>query len=297
MRSKTENAGVYKSETGRAAVEAYYGKALDEYRAARLTRRAVATGFGRTQVFACGDPSRPPLMLLHGSMANSATWLGMLPDFSKDFSLYCVDIPGEPGLSEPVRMPLAPAPRAAGAPAAWLGQVLDGLGLASTAILGMSLGGFYALSFAIASPERVDALVLLATAGVAPQRRDFMFKVILCALLGAPGKRLLNRLIYHKAKVPPQIHEFQALVSANFTPVTEPIPIFSDEELRRLSMPLQYFGGDSDALLDTAKTAARLAVLCRGAEIHMLPDTGHAILDQWPAVKAFLVSHGGGSRT
>jgi len=222
--------GVYRSESGRAAVENYYRRALDEYRAVPLTRRTMATDFGKTQVFACGDPARPPLILLHGSMANSA------------------------------------------------------------AFLGMSLGSFYALSFAVASPERVSALSMLSTAGIAPQRKDFMLKALFCMLIGAPGKKLLNRLIYYKAEVPPQIHEFQALVSANFNPVTGAIPILDDATLKRLVMPVQYFGGDHDALLDTARTVRRLAALCPEAEIHLVPDTGHAILDQWPAIKAFLAS-------
>ena len=193
-------------------------------------------------------------------------------------------------MSEPVRMELAPAPEGSGAPAAWLGQVLDGLGLDSASFLSMSLGSFYALSFATASPGRVSALSMLTTPGVAPQRKDFMPKALFCMLIGAPGKKLLNRLIYYKVEVPPQIHEFQALVSANFSPVTEAIPILDDAALKRLVMPVQYFGGDRDALLDTAATARRLVALCPEAEIHLLPDTGHAILDQWAEVKAFLAS-------
>jgi pimeloyl-ACP methyl ester carboxylesterase len=285
MKTQAHNHNVYKSEEGRAAVEGYYRAALESFDALPLRGDILPTAMGATHVLRCGDPTKPPLILIHGSASNSASWLGILPAFAASFSVFCVDIPGEPGLSEPRRMDLG-----CGAPAEWLGQVLDGLGLRRAAFLGMSLGSFYALSFASAHPERAAALSLITTPGVVPQKTSFIFKAILCMLLGAPGQKLLNRLVYHKALVDPRILEFQALVSANFNPLTETIPIFGDEALKRITMPLQYFGGDRDALLDTAGTAARLSGLCPAAEIHVLPDTGHAILDQWPAIIAFLTT-------
>ncbi len=278
--------GVYKSEEGRAAVESYYRKALDSYTQIPLKRFHVPTPPGRTHIVGCGDPSKPPLILLHGSMANSATWLGMIPEFATSFSLYCVDIPGEPGLSEPVRMPLNSSQ-----PADWLGSVLDGLGLKSAALLGMSLGGFYALSFAAAYPERVSALSLLVPGGIAAQKSSFLPKMMFFMLLGERGRALMNKAIYYNTEVPEEIHDFQALVTANFTPLTEPIPIFSDDELRRLTMPIQYFGGVHDALLDTRATARRLSALLPQAEIHVLEDKGHVIIDRGTEIAAFLARH------
>lgn len=294
--------GVYKSEEGRVLVEAYCRKTLDSFTAVPLERRFIATPQGRTHVLAYVDSGKPPLILLHGSMSNSASWFGMLPDLAASFSVYCVDIPGEPGLSEAARVPLAARmslaarmPLTAGKsesepppPAIWLGAALDGLGLESASFLGMSLGSFYALTFAVANPARVRALSMITTGGIAPQKASFLFKALFFMLLGAPGQALLNRTVYHKAVVPPEIHEFQALVSANFNPMTESLPIFTDAELRRLAMPIQYFGGDRDALLDTTKTAQRLSALFPRADIRVLKDTGHVIIDQGRAVKAFL---------
>jgi len=275
--------GVYRSEEGRAAVEGYYRKALDSYSRIPLKSFFVPTPQGRTHVLGCGDPAKPPLILLHGSMANSATWLGMIPEFAESFSLYCLDIPGEPGLSEPVRMPLD-----SGRPAAWLASVMDGLGLESASLLGMSLGCFYAMSFATAFPERVSALSLIVPGGIAAQKASFLPRMLFFMLLGTKGRALMDKAIYYKTDVPEAIHEFQALVTANFHPLTEPIPIFGDEDLRRLTMPLQYFGGVHDALLRTRATARRLSALLPHAEIHVLEDKGHLIVDQGEAIEAFL---------
>jgi hypothetical protein len=110
-------------------------------------------------------------------------------------------------------------------------------------------------------------------------------------LLGETGRALMNKAIYYHTEMPKEIYEFQALVTANFTPLTEPIPIFSDEELRRLTMPIQYFGGIHDALLDTRATARRLSALLPQAEIHVLEDKGHVIIDRGKEIAAFLKRH------
>jgi len=281
---------VYKSARGQAQVESYYRNILKTFNIIPFQQLYIPSSAGTTHVIRCGDVSKPALILLHGSMSNSATWLGILEDFADSFSLYCVDIPGEPGLSDPTRMPLG-----SGKPAEWLESVLDNLGLKSALFLAMSLGSWYALRFAIDNPLRTEALSMITASGLAPQKSSFLLKAIFFMLLGTYGQRSLNRAVYHKTQVPLQVLEFQALVSSNFNPVTETVPLFADEELKRLTMPVQYFGGDSDALLDTKKSAARLSALLPESEINVLEDTGHVIVDQFAAAKAFLSQ--GESRT
>jgi len=277
------NTSVYKSEGGRDLVEKRYREILASYGGRPFEQRFPETSAGRTHVLDFGRKGKPPVLMLHGSMSNSATWLGCAGMFAERFHILCADIPGEPGLSEPARMPLA-----SDAPLKWLDSLLDVLGLSRVARVGMSLGGWYALRFATRRQERVTAASLITAGGVAPERRDFIKKAMFCMIFGKPGKKRLNRLIYHEVPVPPEVGEFQAIVNANFNPVVEPLPIFTDEELRGLTMPLQFFGGDHDALMDTPATAARLSALVPHAEVNILPDMGHVILDRFEAVRDFL---------
>ena len=274
---------VYKSAEGRTIVEESYRKLLASAAPVPFQQHFVATVHGKTHVLQFGDSGKAPLILLHGSMSNSASWLGIIPLFLDHFSVFCVDILGEPGLSETNRMRLH-----SDKPAQWLSAVLDGLAIPRCSFLGMSLGSWYALNFAINEPDRVAALSLITTGGIAPQHRNFIFKALFCMMLGQRGQKMLNRLIYHKTAMPPQLLEIQAVVSANFKPVTEQIPLFTDGQLQKLHMPIQYFGGDHDAILDTARTAERLRKLTPQAEIHVLNDTGHLIIDQFDVVRDFL---------
>ncbi len=67
-------AEIYKSEAGRQAIEAQYRRALDSW-PVPCEQRVTPTRQGDTFVVACGDVASPPLVLLHGSGANSSTWM------------------------------------------------------------------------------------------------------------------------------------------------------------------------------------------------------------------------------
>ncbi|MBN1533348.1 MAG: alpha/beta fold hydrolase [Spirochaetes bacterium] len=273
---------VYKSEEGRRIVEDRCRDILESFGTLPFRQRFVPTPFGSTHVLEFGGTGTP-LVMLHGSISNSAVWLGVVRDFVDRFSVYCLDIPGEPGLSEPRRMALSGEE-----PARWLVSVMDGLGIPAAAFLAMSMGSWYALKLAVTEPGRVLALSMITAGGLARQRLGFLFRAAVCLMLGGWGKKKLSRMVYHRAEVPPEVLEYQDLVTSHFNPLMEPLPLLSDEELRRLAMPVQYFGGDRDVLLDTARSARRLRELLPRAEVHVLEDTGHVIVDRFIEARDFL---------
>lgn len=279
---------VYKTEEGRAVVESLYRKVLADRPRPAFEQLFIATEAARTHVlrFGEGGKSKPPLVMIHGSAANSATWLGNIDAFMDRFCVYCVDIPGEPGLSEPKRCRLNSE-----APYQWLVSLLDKLDIEKASFLTISLGSWYALNFAAKSPERVRVLSLLTTPGIVPAKRSFIYKALFFMMLGKTGEKKLNKAIFHKTEIPAEVLEFQSVVSKHFNPVTEIIPIFGDEMLMNITAPIQYFGGDHDALIDSVKTGERLKKILPHSETHILKDTGHAIIDQFPVIKEFLITN------
>jgi pimeloyl-ACP methyl ester carboxylesterase len=280
------NSAVYKSEEGRSIVESAYKEILAENRLHPFEELFVPAKTALTHVLRFGDAARPPLVMIHGSVSNSASWLGCISYFIEDFCIHCIDIPGEPGLSEPARCTLA-----SDEPGEWLGSVLDHLDIRKARFVTMSLGSWYAMNFAVRSPERVTALSMITSGGLVPAKTSFIFKAVFFMMLGKTGQKLLNRQIYHKTEVPPEVLEFQATASRHVNPVMEALPVFSDEQLMKATFPIQFFGGDHDALIDSAKTGERLKRLVPHADIHILKDTGHVIIDQFPVVKDFLLSN------
>ncbi len=126
---------IYKSKAGEQQVKQRYRQFLDEWPVPN-DQISVPTREGETFVVACGPPSAPPVILLHGSAFNSASWMADVAEWAGRFRLYAVDVIGHPGLSAPFRPTYD-----SDAHALWLDDVLDGLGLEKAAMVGISLGG------------------------------------------------------------------------------------------------------------------------------------------------------------
>ncbi|MFD0453862.1 alpha/beta fold hydrolase [Rhodococcus aetherivorans] len=65
--------------------------------------------------------------------------------------------------------------------------MLEGLGVTSAAIVGVSLGGWMAVDYATRRPERVTRLVLLCPGGLGRQRMGWLVKAMFLRLFGRRG--------------------------------------------------------------------------------------------------------------
>ncbi len=275
----------FKSPAGRDAILAAYGRLLDAW-PVPVERRVLPTPLGDTFALACGDPSAPPLVLLHGSSSNSAIWAGDVVEFIRAYRVYCLDIPGEPGKSAPAR-PALNSP----AYAEWFQAALDGLGVQQCALMGISLGGWLALKYSVTNPARVSKLVLECPSGVAIQRRDFFLKALPLMLMGRRGTEGMVRLLTAGQSLPAEVVDYMHLISTAFNPRIETIPLFTDEELRCLTMPVLLIVGEKDVMLPSQQTADRLRALLPNLEAHVLPGVGHVITGQAGRIMGFLAGN------
>lgn len=118
------------------------------------------TSFGNTHIVTSGEPTAPPLVLLHATGTSSTGWLRNVAPLSRGHRLFAVDIVGEAGRSEQTRLL-----RDRRDCVQWLSEVLDGIGLRRTDLAGWSFGGWTTLAFTIDEPDRVNKTVLLAPFG------------------------------------------------------------------------------------------------------------------------------------
>ncbi len=281
---------IYKSTEGERLVRERYLAFLAHW-PVRSQRVRVPTRQGETFVMISGPEDAPALLLLHGSAANSAMWMGEVRAFARSFRVYCIDMIGEPGLSAPARPPLA-----SDAHAVWLDDVLAGLAVAKTSIVGTSLGGWLALDYTIRRPERVERAAVLCPGGIGRQRVGIVFATLLSRMFGGWGKRKLMERILGRAPAdppPPPLKaflDFVELIHKHFRPRMVKLPVFSDRSLRNLNTPLLAIVGARDVLLDSARTKRRLERLVRAAQVVYLPEAGHLIAGQTATVLKFLTS-------
>jgi pimeloyl-ACP methyl ester carboxylesterase len=277
------NKPIYKTPAGEQAVLSLYESILNRWTVPH-ERLMIPTRHGDTFVIASGDPSLPPLVLLHGAGTNSAVWAGDVPEYNQHYRVYAVDLIGEAGKSAPNR-PNWNSP----AFAEWLDDVLNGLEVDSVTLVGISQGSWTALKFAVAQPERVEKLVLICPGGIIPDRVSFVLSALACSLLGRRGIRRMVRLIYADQPVPDGVEEITALMMSHFKSRVGVLPIFSDDELKRLTMPVLLLGGTNDALRDIEKIAARMQALLPDLTVRIVAGAGHAVLNTIPYIVPFLI--------
>lgn len=268
----------FRSQEGLDRIRSSYQKILEQV---PCPQRLIPTPYGNTFILEAGASSHAPLILLHGFASNSASWLVVFPVLAPNYHVLAADTPGEPGNSDSRRMDLA-----RGETTLWLRELLDTLTIDQAILVGNSLGGWMALRFASAFPERVAALSLLAPSGLVQPKESFQ-KDSLRLAQGAPDHDPLIRSILGDAHLPQEVLDFMNLIMTHFIPYTGPLPLLSDQELSVLSMPVLYLSGTDDATMDAAAASDRLKQAVPHAEIH-LTDKGHLITATGPLIADFL---------
>jgi pimeloyl-ACP methyl ester carboxylesterase len=273
---------IYKTDAGRDAVHALYRRALQRWPVppAELT---LPTCQGDTFVIASGDQTAPPLVLFHGSGANSSTWIGDVASLSRDHRVYAVDMIGEPGLSAEKRPPLA-----SDAYARWLDDVWDALGITRASIVGISLGGWLAIDYAVRRPGRVHSLSLISPSGIGRQNSGLLIKAGILLQLGEWGRRRALRLVTGSDAVPKEVTEFVLAIFSHFHPRMERLPLRTDEELTSLAMPVQLILGSTDRMISSSETRQRMERTVKDLHLTWLENSGHIFGSQAPLVAEFL---------
>jgi len=278
---------IYKSPAGERQIMALYDAVLARWPVAHETS-SLPTRHGSTFIIASGEKSAPPLVLLHGAASNAVSWVGDVAHYSSYFRVYALDLLGEPGKSAQNR----PAWDGPGY-AEWLEDVLDGLKIQKTDLLGLSQGGWTALKFATDHPGRVGKLVLLTPGGVMPTRSAFILSAIVYSMFGRWGAAKINQKVFGKQVVHPEAVKFMDAILTHFKARIGKEYLFSDDELKHLDMPVLLIGGTEDIIFPMERVIARLQKLVPNLEALLIPGAGHALINMSGLVIPFLTGHSG----
>jgi len=269
----------FRSDESRARFMAAYDAALADW-PVPFEEIDVPTRLGPTHVVASGPPDAPPLLLLPSFAGTAAVWRLNAEGLSRHFRIYAVDVIGQPGKS------LANRPiRNRRAYARWLIDVLDGLGVQRTSIVGCSFGGFLAVNQALSTPDRVERVVLISPAGTFASQ---YWKLIYAMRIRAPILRLMRRLTGRK-RAPsladlgprrlPRDAKWAALIGVTMAErakvsVTN-AAVFSAAQLRAIRAPTLLLIGDKETLYEPYAMLKLAQARMPGLEGAIVPDADH----------------------
>lgn len=273
----------YKSIKGRDAVLKAYDDVLGKWTVPYETMD-VETSHGRTFILKCGEDTSPTLLLLHGTSSNSSLWLDDVTEYTQHFCVYAIDIPGEPGKSEDRQYSLKGT-----AYFDWLNEIVEAMDLRRISIAGISLGAWLGAGYAVRHPDRVEKLVLLCPSGFGRQRNSFLWKALPLMFLGKWGQNRISQMVNGGIPLPREVSEYTNLLSRHFNIRTETIPLYRDEELKKLTMPVLLYVGEKDVLLNSQETVRRVSMLLPQVKIHYLKNRGHVITGCKADIAKFLV--------
>jgi pimeloyl-ACP methyl ester carboxylesterase len=160
-------------------------------------------------------------------------------------------------------------------------------------VVAASFGGLIAIDYAVRRPGRIGSLALLSPAGVAPVRAKYLLTAVPLFFFGAWGRRRTIELVFGlppEERTPETGSFLQSCerVLEHHRIRTQPLPTFTDAQLRGLTMPVLAIIGRRDIVFSAATVRRRLAANVPGARIIELPNAGHGLTDPTLAVHEFL---------
>nr|BAH57735.1 meta-cleavage compound hydrolase [Lysobacter sp. OC7] len=117
-----------------------------------------------THYLTCGDPSKPPIILIHGGGAGATAmgnWQGTFPLFTEAYYVIAPEMLGFGQTGKPDDSDYSQDARVE-----HMKAFLDAMGLSKVPLVGNSMGGATSLGICMKWPELVSDLVLMGSAGL-----------------------------------------------------------------------------------------------------------------------------------
>ena len=245
-----------------------------------------------------------PVLLLHGGNGVAAQWEPLLSRLSSEFHIYAPDRPGC-GLTDMFNYRDVPLREHA---VDFVLSTMDALELKTANLVGNSMGGYFALVFALAHPERVQRLVTVgepagSSATIPPANRllamrglnGLMYATVMKPGVTATYEGFKRILVAHPDRLSPAYLDcctaaseipgateswLTLLEDCHITSGRSSLTYSLRPELSKLSMPTLLIWGDKDSF-GSPSLAKEMAQSMPHGRAEVVPDAGHlAWLDQ-----------------
>jgi pimeloyl-ACP methyl ester carboxylesterase len=311
------NLKMYKSESGFNAIMSWYEDTQASIQIP-VDSVFVDTRFGRTHMLVAGAVDAEAVLLIPGVAGCAPLWRRQIPHLAKHFRVYALDIPGQPGRSDP-----NPPSFLNDDYPCWVLDVIDALEIQRCHIAGVSVGAWVAMRLAILAPERVLSVAMLAPTGLSRARLPWRIWLTRVMKKSKDADALQDDLTAKSVSSKSAGGSFgtfdrtlaraMALCTRHYR-VDWSLGIYDESTrrvdkwkglrvlkkffmsepkslLRRFASPGLLVFGEQEVLYDPNKVGKRAASLMPGLRVEIVPGAGHAaVYDKPDEVNAMLTS-------
>src|SRR6266567_8943476 len=242
-----------------------------------LLPRDIDAGGKQLRILDLGGGEVTPVLLVHGFGADLNSWMFTQPALAESRRVVALDLPGHGGSTKV----LDGADESSFA--AIVDRALAALGIERVHLVGHSMGGAIALTFAGWQPERVASLTLIASAQLGPEINAAFIDGFVRAQRRREAQEVLALLVHDPALVSRAMVEevlrykrLDGVAAALQTIAAEWFPggvqrVGNAELAANLSVPVQLIWGRDDGIIPPVHAEA----LAAKRPVHIIDDAGH----------------------
>jgi pimeloyl-ACP methyl ester carboxylesterase len=280
---------VFKTRKEKSEYVKSYNRSLSLWKVP-FSEEDVKTSFGTAHVTISGPKDAKPLVLLHGMDASSTMWFPNIDALSKNRRVYAIDFLMEPGKSVSLGKTLSKEEVVI-----WYAEIFQHYGLKKIEIVGASRGGWIGTLLAIQKGSMVTKLVLLSPAqtfkSVDEKRKASSALLMKLFPNKKKMKKALNNFSYYPEKINP-VFKSQFYLAHKFSKTNRSflqMQPFSDDELKKISIPVLVLIGDHD-VINSEESLEKAKKLLGNYKGSVLINAGHFLtIDQAEVVNKTVV--------
>ncbi len=246
---------LYKTEKGKKEILKLYDKKLAELKIEH-SLHFIETSFGKTHIIKAGDPSKSPIILVHGSNGCSPIALETYEDLVDSYSVYSVDVLAQPNKSAETRLSMKDDSYGK-----WMNEIIDSLGLKKVTMAGFSFGGLVILKTLINSEVNIKEVYLSAPAYIVngnPLKALFKFFLPMKRFMKTKKSKYLDQFLDSAFTEKDEFaRNYLSAVFNHFTMDFTPVPIIKTKDAAKIETPITIIAAGNDIIFPGGKMIKR----------------------------------------
>lgn len=246
---------LFKSEQGKKEILDLYDKKLESLNI-NYEYKTISTSFGDTNIIVTGEPSNPPIIIVHGSNGCAPIALETYKDLIDSYSVYAIDVMAQPNKSAETRMSMKDDTYGK-----WMNEIIDKLELKNVTLAGFSFGGLVILKTLINNESKVKEVFLSAPAYIVngnPIRALLKFFIPMKRYMKTKNVKFLERFLDSAFTERDDFaHKSLALVFTHFTMDFTPVPVITATEALKIKTPITLIAAENDIIFPGRKMIKR----------------------------------------